>query len=375
MAGIYIHIPFCKQACVYCNFHFSTSLKQKNDLISALLKEIELTSLFEENPPVETIYLGGGTPSILDENELTAIFNALFKKFHIKDAVEVTLEANPDDIHLPQLLTWKKAGINRLSIGIQSFYERDLQWMKRAHNAQQAGESLVLAHQAGFENISVDLIYGIPGLTDQEWQENVFKLVAMGVPHISSYALTVEPSTALHHLVNKKKQPDVDTEQQSRQFLQLIQWLTGNGYEHYEISNFSLPGKRSRHNSSYWQGKPYYGLGPSAHSFDGINIRYWNIANNSVYIRSLHKNMIPFEKEILTPTQRVNEYIMTALRTSEGINLQLVEEKFGTELKNKITWQAARFDATKLILQNDFLKLTDEGKLFADGIAADMFQD
>lgn len=375
MAGIYIHIPFCKQACTYCNFHFSTSLKQKNDLIAALLKEISLTSLFNGNPVIETIYFGGGTPSILDEKELQSIMTALYAKFTVAEGAEITLEANPDDIDAAQLIRWKQAGINRLSIGIQSFYERDLQWMRRAHNATQAADSIALAQAAGFHNISADLIYGIPGLTDEEWHKNVHQLVALKVPHISCYALTVEPSTLLHHEVQKQKQVDIDPDQQARQFLLLISWLTQQGYEHYEISNFALPGKRSRHNSSYWQGKPYYGLGPSAHSFDGTDTRYWNIANNSRYIRSLQQDIVPTEKEVLTATQQLNEYIMTALRTTEGISLETVAMRFGSGAGRSLLHIAGTYPPSKLVVQDNFLRLTDEGKLFADGIAAAMFRD
>ncbi len=375
MAGIYIHIPFCKQACTYCNFHFSTSLKQKNDLIAALLKEIRLTPLFSGNPVIETIYFGGGTPSILDEKELQSIMSALYKKFPMAEEAEITLEANPDDIDAAQPVRWKQAGINRLSIGIQSFYERDLQWMHRAHNAAQAVDSITLAQASGIRNISADLIYGIPGLTDEEWHENVYKLVALKVPHVSCYALTVEPSTILHHQIRKKQRTDIDPDQQARQFLLLMSWLKKYGYEHYEISNFSLPGKRSRHNSSYWKGKPYYGLGPAAHSFDGKDTRYWNIANNSRYIRSLQQDIIPAEKEVLTATQKVNEYIMTALRTMEGISLDLVAARFGNGVSDRILDIAKSYSPSRLVVQDNFLKLTDEGKLFADGIAADMFQE
>ncbi len=375
MAGIYIHIPFCKQACNYCNFHFSTSLKQKNDLTGALLKEIILTPLFNANPTIETIYFGGGTPSLLDAGELASIMAALYKKFPVSAAAEVTLEANPDDINAQRLAQWKQSGINRLSIGIQSFYERDLQWMHRAHNATQAAESIVLAQAAGFYNISADLIYGIPGLSDQEWHENVNRLAALQVPHISCYALTVEPSTTLHHQIRKQQRADVDPEQQVRQFLLLTGWLKNLGYEHYEISNFSLPGQRSRHNSSYWQGKPYYGLGPSAHSFDGKDTRYWNIANNSRYIRSLQQQIVPSEKETLTTVQKANEYIMTALRTAEGIDLELVKNRFGKEVSENLLVLATSFSPAQLTIQGSCLQLTNEGKLFADGIASAMFQD
>ncbi len=375
MAGIYIHIPFCKQACTYCNFHFSTSLKQKNDLIAALLKEVCLVPLFNGNPTIETIYFGGGTPSILQPNELQDIITAIYRKFPVADHAEITLEANPDDISIQQLAHWKQIGINRLSIGIQSFYERDLVWMNRAHNAQQAAQSIQLSREAGIHNISADLIYGIPGLSDGEWHANVEKLIALKVPHISCYALTVEPSTALHYQIRKQQRADMDQEQQAKQFLLLMDWLTHNGYEHYEISNFSLPGHRSRHNSSYWLGKPYYGFGPAAHSFDGVHTRSWNVANNSRYIKALAADTIPREKEILTETQQLNEYIMTALRTTEGVDLGHVEHQFGNSYKENVLRSATTYLPARLLLQDNFLKLTREGKLFADGIAAGLFQD
>lgn len=375
MAGIYIHIPFCKQACLYCNFHFSTSLKLKNDFISALLKEIGLTHPFANNEVIETIYLGGGTPSLLDEKELAAIFSSLQTKFKIATNAEITLEANPDDISIPKLQIWKRIGINRLSIGIQSFFAEDLTWMNRAHNAEQALLCIPMAQDAGFNNISIDLIYGTPTLPDDHWQANVQKVTELGVPHISCYALTVEPRTALQHLISKHKMQDTDPEQQARQFLQLISWLSEAGYEHYEISNFSLPGKRSLHNTSYWQGKPYYGFGPSAHSFNGIDTRSWNIANNASYIKSIAEGTIPSEKEILTPAQQLNEYIMTSLRTSEGIDMRNIELKYGEIKSGQLLKAVQPFLNSRIILENNHLKLTNEGKLFADGLAATLFFD
>lgn len=375
MAGIYVHIPFCRQACLYCNFHFSTSLKQKNDLIDALLKEIAVTTAFAGNETIATIYIGGGTPSLLETTELNAIFNAIYSKFSIASDAEITLEANPDDISPEKLGMWKQTGINRLSIGIQSFLEEDLKWMNRAHNAHHAMRCISEAQDAGFSNLSIDLIYGTPTLPDGHWQQNVEKVTGLGVPHISCYALTVEPKTALHQLIRKHKMQDTDPEQQSRQFLQLIQWLTGAGYEHYEISNFSLPGKRSRHNTSYWQGKPYYGFGPSAHSFNGADTRSWNIANNALYIKSIREGILPVEKEVLTKTQQVNEYIMTSLRTMEGIDIDLMQLKFGEYAAGNLKEKAGRLLPEHVVTGNSFLRLTHAGKLFADGIAADLFED
>ena len=375
MAGIYIHIPFCRQACLYCNFHFSTSLRLKNDLINALLKEITLCTVYNNDKSVETIYFGGGTPSLLQAETLNSILDALHQKFYIVADAEITLEANPDDISAPQLAAWKSMGINRLSIGVQSFFEEDLKWMNRAHTAEQSFNSIMLAQQAGFNNLTIDLIYGSPGLSDEKWQQNVKRAVDFKIPHLSCYALTVEPKTALHSLIAKNKMQDTDPEQQARQFMQLMSWLEDAGYEHYEISNFSIPGKRSRHNTSYWQGKPYYGFGPSAHSFNGTDTRSWNIANNALYVQSLSENIIPAEKECLTKVQRLNEYIMTSLRTCEGTDLGYIQNIFGEQYVQRIRSSAQPYFNEKMIIENNALKLTQSGKLFADGIAADLFEE
>ncbi|MFT3681792.1 MAG: radical SAM family heme chaperone HemW [Ferruginibacter sp.] len=373
MSGIYLHIPFCKQACHYCNFHFSTSLALKTELVAALCREIEITPAGHDEP-VETIYFGGGTPSLLSEQDLDTIFKTLQKKFHFQPGAEITLEANPDDITAARLAEWKAAGINRLSVGIQSFVDTELKWMNRAHNAAHALRCLDEIDQAGFTNFSVDLIYGSPLLTNKDWEHNTKIIFERNIPHISCYALTVEPATALDKMIQQHKKEPVNADIQSAQFLLLMQWMKTNDYEHYEISNFSKPGMRSKHNSSYWQGKKYYGFGPSAHSFDGINKRRWNISNNAKYIQSLQNNIIPFEEETLTNTQRLNEYIMTALRTSEGIDATLVSNRFGKKCLNSLMKAAAKYlIMDKLILNNSCLMLTDEGKLFADGIAADLF--
>jgi len=296
--------------------------------------------------------------------------------FRILDNAEITLEANPDDIDDGKLIGWKEIGINRLSIGIQSFFEEDLLWMNRAHNAQQAVSSLQSAIQQ-FDNITIDLIYGHPLLTNEKWKQNVEKVIALGIPHISCYALTVEPKTPLDKLIREKKKENVQQEKQAEQFMLLMKWLQEAGYEHYEISNFAKPSFRSKHNSSYWQGKKYLGLGPSAHSFDGIS-RQWNISNNNVYIESLSKNEIPFEKEVLTDTQKLNEYIMTSLRTVEGLDLRKISLEFGPDSHRdrglELLQVSRKFiEEGKLIKENNFLKLTQEGKLFADGIAAELF--
>lgn len=373
MSGIYIHIPFCKQACHYCNFHFSTSLQQKDALITALVKEITLTDFYESGEMIATIYFGGGTPSILSKGDLQLIFEALNHKFSIAADAEITLEANPDDIDEAKLLEWKALGINRLSVGIQSFLPEELVWMNRAHTAAESLICIDKINNAGFDNFSVDLIYGSPLLSDENWKKNVDIVIAKNIPHISCYALTVEPKTALQKMIALQKKQDVDADKQARQFLQLMDWMQKAGYEHYEISNFAKPGMRSRHNSSYWSGALYYGFGPAAHSFDGKK-RRWNIANNALYIESLQKGIVPFEEEILTTTQQLNEYIMTALRTVEGIDLKYMHANYGENYSKKIIAAAEKYIRNeKLKMKNENLVLTHEGKLFADGIAADLF--
>jgi oxygen-independent coproporphyrinogen-3 oxidase len=334
-------------------------------MLAALLNEIEIRSDYLKKEPVETIYFGGGTPSLLSVQECKSLIEQLRLKFSVTNDAEITIETNPDDIIEEKLLGWKEAGINRLSIGIQSFFEEDLKWMNRAHTASQAIDSLKLATSL-FQNITIDLIYGTPLLTDEKWKQNVDTVTNLGIPHISCYALTIEPKTPLDKLIRQKQKEDVDPEKQARHFLLLMNWLGKAGYEHYEISNFAKPGKRSRHNSSYWSGKNYIGIGPSAHSYNSES-RQWNIANNQTYIESVQQGIIPFEKEILTTTQKLNEYIMTSLRTMEGLDLKKVNNPV-------IRVQSQKYiDEGKMIEENGFLKLTREGKLFADGIAAELF--
>ncbi len=317
MAGIYIHIPFCKQACHYCNFHFSTSLALQNDFTTALLKEIEWRKTYLDQETIETIYFGGGTPSLLPDSALRDILDSVYHHFRISPNPEITLESNPDDMQPDRLQIWKDIGINRLSIGIQSFFAEDLTWMNRAHDARQAIQAVEQVRKTGFDHFSLDLIYGLPGLTDEKWEKNLQTAIASGAPHISCYALTVEPKTALFKMIRMKKTADVQPEQQVSQFLSGIEILEAAGYEHYEISSFAKPGNRSRHNSSYWQAEKYLGLGPSAHSFDGRS-RQWNISNNALYIKSVKSGELPFESEILQPGDMLNEYIMTSLRTGKA---------------------------------------------------------
>jgi len=381
LSGIYFHIPFCKQACYYCNFHFSTSLKYKDEMIAAMLKELSLTKMIHINNTsadnyvntISTIYFGGGTPSLLSIDEINKLLDTIKNLYNVDANAEITLEANPDDINETKLNEWKAAGINRLSLGIQSFKQQDLQWMNRVHNAEQALQSIKMIKEVGFTNYSIDLIYGTPTLEDDEWKINVETAIALKIPHMSCYALTVEPSTALQKMITQKKVKDIEPDKQARNFLFLMNRMKEAGYEHYEISNFALPGYRSRHNSSYWQAKPYIGIGPSAHSYQG-NTRSWNVSNNALYIESLKNNIVPCEKEGLTATQQLNEYIMTSLRTIEGLDLNFIKEKFGEENSKKIVEESLKFQKTgKLTIIDRRFILTDEGKLFADGIAADLF--
>jgi oxygen-independent coproporphyrinogen-3 oxidase len=368
MAGIYLHIPFCRQACHYCNFHFTTSLRYKNELTGALLKEIELQKAYLDEEKIETVYFGGGTPSLLTIAEISQLIQHIKNQFRIAENAEITLETNPDDITIEGLQGWRQTGINRLSIGVQSFFDEDLAWMNRVHNAKQALQNLQLAFTY-FNNITIDLIYGTPLLTNDKWKKNVDTAISMGIPHLSCYALTVENNTPLYKMIREQAKENINPDFQSEQFLLLMQWMEDAGYEHYEISNFAKPGFRSKHNSSYWQTKKYLGLGPSAHSFNGSS-RQWNIANNQQYIESINKGIVPFQIEVLTDTQKLNEYIMTSLRTSDGLDLGMINDQSIKILKGA----SEKYQASgKLIEENNHLKLTKEGKLLADGIAADLF--
>jgi oxygen-independent coproporphyrinogen III oxidase len=372
MAGIYIHIPFCKQACHYCNFHFSTSLHYKDDVVKAIFKEINIRKNYLQGETVKTIYFGGGTPSLLSSSDLELLMQHIYSNFKVDKDAEITLEANPDDITEEKLIDWKQSGINRLSIGVQSFFEEELKWMNRAHNAEQAYHNLQLA-RIQFANITMDLIYGSPLLTDEMWKQNVEKAIDLDIPHLSCYALTVEEKTPLHKNIGLQKTPDVDNEKQARQFLLLMQWLRDAGYEHYEVSNFAKPGFCSRHNSSYWKGDKYLGLGPSAHSFNGKE-RQWNVANNQKYIFAIANGGVFYEKEILTERDKLNEHIMISLRTNEGLNLSTVEEKWGKEKAALIEQQLKTHVHQNEVNKKGFIySLTDEGFLKADGIAASLF--
>ncbi|MEJ7609577.1 MAG: radical SAM family heme chaperone HemW [Ferruginibacter sp.] len=350
------------------------SLANKEAMVMAIAKEIEITPTRDPDEIIETIYFGGGTPSLLSEQDLGNIFQAVQKKFMVSRDAEITLEANPDDINPALLAAWKIMGINRLSVGLQSFNEKELKWMNRAHNAAQSLQCLDDIAAAGFAEFSVDLIYGSPLQTDEDLQKNFEIIATRNVPHISCYALTVEEGTALNKLIKEGRTAAPDAGKQSDQFQLLLQLMESAGYEQYEISNFCKPGHRSKHNSSYWQGKPYYGFGPAAHSFDGNKVRKWNVSNNSLYLQSIEKNIIPSEQEILTDAQRPNELIRLSLRTAEGLQLELVQQKFGETQKVRLEKDAMPFLANgRMIKMGTALILTKEGKFFADGIAAEMF--
>lgn len=398
--GLYIHIPFCKQACHYCDFHFSTSLKKKGELVDALCKELILRK-DEINGIIETIYFGGGTPSLLSSEELQQIFDTIYKNYTVSENPEITLEANPDDLvdaslsedvslivdvninaavslsaveDLPEtkLKSLKKVGINRLSIGIQSFIEEDLKLMNRAHNATEALDCIVQAKKH-FENISIDLIYGIPGMTNERWKKNLEIALSLDVPHLSCYALTVEPRTALKKFIDKGIVPPVDEEVAKQHYEILVEETEKAGLDNYEFSNFGKPGFHSRNNTAYWEGKTYLGIGPSAHGYDG-NTRSWNVSNNTKYIKSIEAGELPSEKEILSKEDKYNEYIMTGLRTKKGVSLEKVEKEFGKSFSEYLLKQAESHLKNELLfLENQILTVSKKGKFLSDGIASDLF--
>ncbi|HLW49720.1 MAG TPA: radical SAM family heme chaperone HemW [Sphingobacteriaceae bacterium] len=395
-AGIYFHIPFCKQACHYCDFHFVTSLKYKKDMLRAMEKELHYrweTGFFPEKTSIESIYFGGGTPSLLEPGEVVRLLERCSKWFDTSSLGEVTLEANPDDLTWEKIVGLRDAGVNRLSIGVQSFFDEDLRWMNRAHRAEEAEAAIRLAQENGIENITADLIYGFPLLSDQKWERNIQTMTGLGIPHISAYSMTVEPKTALGTWVRRGQESPMDEDQAARQFEWLMQRLEEKGYEHYEISNWAIPGREAVHNGNYWKGNKYLGIGPSAHSFDG-NSRYWNVANNSKYIKSLQDSGLPAaEQEILSTADRFNEYIMTSLRTSWGLDLNWVRRTFEPEYWQPLKAGLRAFEKQGLVREKDpdptteqaesssdqaestpgAFVLTQAGKLLADRIASDLF--
>ena len=372
MAGIYIHIPFCKKACHYCNFHFSTQTEYIQDFTHALVAEIKLQKNYL-TAPIETIYFGGGTPSLLKKAELEMIIEALKANFNLAPHFEFTIEANPDDIIEQLASDWLTLGVNRLSIGIQSFQAASLAWMNRAHSVEQSHAAIKIVQAAGFKDISADLIYGTPHLSDENLMADIATLIQYKVNHISCYALTVEEKTALHSMITKKQIEDIDTTKQARQFEIMVEALTAAGFEHYEISNFAMPGARSKHNSNYWNQVPYLGLGPAAHSFNGDQ-RQWNIANNSLYFQSIKNKLVPFELENLSLTQKFNEYMMISLRKSEGFSTHYIKDVFGEKYEAYVMSTSPKYIALGQLKPTEKgYTLTKEAKFFADGIASDFF--
>ncbi|SNR88163.1 radical SAM family heme chaperone HemW [Dokdonia pacifica] len=372
MSSIYIHIPFCKQACHYCDFHFSTSMGKKEAMITALIRELELRKEEFQNETVDCIYFGGGTPSVLETEEINLLIQTVYENYQVTDAPEITLEANPDDLSEEKIEALYASPINRLSIGVQSFFEEDLKLMNRAHNATEAIDSITLSRKR-FQNISLDLIYGIPEMSNDRWIKNIEQALDLGVPHISAYALTVEPKTALENFIKKGIIPPVEDEVAQEHHAILVERLEAEGYHNYEFSNFGKPNFFSRNNTAYWEGKSYIGIGPGAHSYNGKR-RAWNISNNPKYIKAIEKDELPQDVEALTTTDQYNEYVMTRLRTQDGVSLKEVAMLFGSKMHAYLLQQAqTHIENHFLFLEEDRLYVTKKGKFLSDGIASDLF--
>ena len=375
MSGLYLHIPFCKQACHYCDFHFSTSLALKGRVVAALVREMALRADYlGPEPELQTIYFGGGTPSLLTAAELEQLFEGLHRHFRVAPGAEITLEANPDDLTPARLRELAASPVNRLSIGLQSFHEPHLRLMNRAHSARESQDCVRLAQDVGFENISIDLIYGVPAPDHGIWEQDLGQALALGVPHLSCYALTIEPDTVFGRRLRKGTFVAPPDEFVAAQFERLLAALPAQGYEQYEISNFCRPGRESRHNSNYWRGVPYLGLGPSAHSFDGHS-RAFAVANNARYLAAvLEEGQVPLTREILSATDRANEYLMTTLRTAQGCDLAYLRTVLGVDLAGQRAEYLAALTANGwATVQHEHLRLTDRGKLLADQITLELF--
>ncbi|MES2679122.1 MAG: radical SAM family heme chaperone HemW [Bacteroidota bacterium] len=371
MSGIYLHIPFCRQACTYCDFHFSTSLNNKSEVVKAILAEAALKKSYLGSPEISSIYFGGGTPSLLTERELADIMETLGSFFSWKSGIEITLEANPDDISTGALKDWQRLGINRLSIGLQSFNDEELKWMNRAHTAAESESSVKLAQDSGFGNISIDLIYGSKYQNLVSWKDTLNRAIALESQHVSAYNLTIENKTVLGLKHQKGAEPAVNEDLSSRQFLMMLDQFDSAGLVQYEISNFGKTGYFAVHNSNYWLQKKYLGLGPSAHSFNGTS-RQWNVKNNGAYIKAIAAGTGFFEKEELSLNDRYNEYVLTRLRTIWGCDLSEIRTLFGEAILDHFTRgleAVSRFVEEK----NGVIFLNREGRLRADGIASDLF--
>ena len=372
MAGIYLHIPFCKQACTYCNFHFSTTLVAKDQMVLALGRELELRRDFLKGERIDSIYLGGGTPSLLGASELNFIFEEIVRLFEVSPDAEITLEANPDDLSAQYLDQLRDTQINRLSVGIQSFFEEDLRAMNRAHNSAEARECLDRIRVRGFHNFSIDLIYGMPTLNQERWESNLAELNRYEVPHVSCYALTVEPGTALHHQIAKGEVTMVRDEKMVAHFKTLVDFAQANGLQHYEISNLAKPKKLAVHNRNYWFGATYLGIGPSAHSFDGMH-RSWNVAHNHQYLKSIDEGLPFHESETLSDRDQYNEYVLTRLRTMWGCSVNDVN-KWGAAVCRHFYELIQPFVKSGHVLQKgEIYQLTTEGMLIADHISKELF--
>jgi oxygen-independent coproporphyrinogen-3 oxidase len=373
MAGIYLHIPFCRQACHYCDFHFSTNTSVQAALISSMVQELNLQRQYLDGESVATIYFGGGTPSLLTEEQTGLLLQTIRNNFNVRADAEVTLEANPDDLTVAKLRELKHAGVNRLSIGIQSFQDDVLKFLNRAHDAEQAKNCVALARHIGFDNISIDLIYAIPGQSEEAWRENIQTAISLEPEHISSYSLTVEKQTVFGKWAAKGKFLAVEDDVAAHQLEVLVDELERAGFNQYEVSNFSRPGRESRHNSSYWKQEKYLGVGPSAHSYNRVT-RQFNIRNNHVYIRSIQEGKIPFELEHLSVEDHVNEYLLTTLRTRWGVNLESLKQQYAYDLLNSHPQFINELFLRKLaVIENGFLRLTKPGKLLADKISSELF--
>lgn len=380
MAGIYIHIPFCKQSCSYCDFHFSTSLKHKTDLIQGILNEIE-TKKHQLTSKINTIYFGGGTPSLLDGEELKLIIEALHTNYDVASEIEFTLECNPDDLTQNKLKEIQKAGVNRLSIGIQSFNNDELNFFNRAHNANEAEGSIKRSQDIGFENITIDLIYGSPILTDKIWLENLEKVNEFNVPHLSAYGLTIEPKTKLAHQIEMGQLPNLNDDTMITQFKMLVEKTRVFGFTQYEVSSFGKEGFYSQHNSNYWKGEEYLGFGPSAHSYikdsrglREMSKRIWNVANNIKYIKGLTNKEVYFEEEVIDEKTAFNEYVLTRLRTIWGIDIDYIKNNFNEELNTHFNKEIEQYlNSSYLQTEKNKIILTQEGFFIADKITSDLF--
>lgn len=374
MAGLYIHIPFCKQKCHYCNFYSLATKKYRPEVLQAMEQEMLLRSNFLAGEPLQTIYFGGGTPSLIPIAEINRIIQKAGDIFGLQAGAEITIEANPDDVNDQWLAQLAGTPVNRLSIGVQSFDKNDLLYLNRIHTAQQAQASIYKARKYGFENLSIDLIYGIPTLDDEHWRRQILKTISLEINHISAYALTVEPGTALDHFIKKGTYSPVDDKKAASQFNILMEEMERAGYHHYEISNFSMPEKYARHNTAYWNGSKYLGIGPSAHAYDGEK-RYWNIAHLKKYMEGIANKTPLFEFETLTPDQHYNEYVMTALRTMWGIDAQHIKKRLGLRYYHHLMEEIQQPLQQGLVIarENKRFLLSKQGKFFADRIAAGLF--